>query len=96
MVAQSPLHVLAVPIEQLLLSDPGGVVAALRQYIALQLTYWFSRCGMISKHVRPLPRTASVKAALFFPSFQASELLATDARPGVLRAPKLGRRLVPV
>lgn len=51
MVAQSPLHVLAVPIEQLLLSDPGGVIAALRQYIALQLTYWLSRCGMISKHV---------------------------------------------
>lgn len=50
-VAQSPLHVLAVPIEQLLLSDPGGVVPALRQYIALQLTYWFSRCGMIGKHV---------------------------------------------
>jgi hypothetical protein len=50
-VAQTPLHVLAVPVEQLLLSDPGGVVGALRQYIALQLTYWFSRCGMIRKQV---------------------------------------------
>jgi hypothetical protein len=50
-VAQAPLHVLAVPVEQLLLSDPGDVVAALRQYIGLQLTYWFSRCGMIKKQV---------------------------------------------
>jgi hypothetical protein len=51
-VAMTPLHVLTVPVEQLVLADPEGVMAALRHYLSLQLTYWFSRCGMISKHVR--------------------------------------------
>lgn len=51
-VALTPLRVAAVPAEQLALEAPGNVVEELRNYIAFQMTYWLSRCNMISKHVR--------------------------------------------
>ena len=57
-VALTPLRVAAVPAEQLAIESPGNIVEELRNYMAFQLTYWLSRCNMISKHVRRRLRCA--------------------------------------
>lgn len=51
-VALTPLRVAAVSAEQLVIESPGNTVEELRNYLAFQMTYWLSRCNMISKHVR--------------------------------------------
>lgn len=70
-VALAPLRVMAVPAEQLVLESPGNVVEELRNYMAFQMTYWLSRCNMISKHVRcPWPcRTLAADVTRLFREF---------------------------
>jgi hypothetical protein len=55
MLAKSELVVYRIPAEQLYLLDKRAMVAEIRNYLAFQLTYWFSRCNMIDKWVRDSP-----------------------------------------
>ena len=54
-VARTELRVLALPAEAALLLDQGTLVQELRNHLAFQLTYWFSRTNMIDKQVRGAP-----------------------------------------